>query len=209
MKKYDVVILGGGPAGRTIVHMLHQRRAGLSVLLIKDEAVNILGERAAFPGVVNASASMVFDWGFGAAGVTEAAAHHAGFDVLAGLSDVLDRYPMMDGASSVVTKLVFDRASRRLLGGLCPTARKRRRAGRRFPVARHPDEGNDRRHRDLPARDPSRTGGQAVGQRIRLRRARCLEKVRGSRRRGETGKGKGPVVTSRLSHFLGWNVQSH
>ncbi len=47
MKKSDVVIIGGGPAGRVIGHILHAHNSGLSVTLIKDEEVNV--NRCAVP----------------------------------------------------------------------------------------------------------------------------------------------------------------
>ena len=47
MEKRDVIIVGGGPAGRTIVHMLHQSGRGMSVTLIKDEEINV--NRCAVP----------------------------------------------------------------------------------------------------------------------------------------------------------------
>ncbi len=46
-KKQDVVIIGGGPAGRTIVHMLNAAEKNLSITLIKDEPVNV--NRCAVP----------------------------------------------------------------------------------------------------------------------------------------------------------------
>jgi len=51
MKKRDVVIIGGGPAGRTIVHMLHATQSGLSVTVIKDEKINV--NRCAVPFGIN------------------------------------------------------------------------------------------------------------------------------------------------------------
>lgn len=47
MQKKDVVIIGGGPAGRVIVHALHSQKSGLSVTLIKDEEINV--NRCAVP----------------------------------------------------------------------------------------------------------------------------------------------------------------
>jgi NADH oxidase (H2O2-forming) len=47
MEKRDVVIIGGGPAGRTIVHMLHASGRNMSVTLIKDEPTN--ANRCAIP----------------------------------------------------------------------------------------------------------------------------------------------------------------
>jgi NADH oxidase (H2O2-forming) len=47
MHQRDVVIIGGGPAGRVIVHALHSQKNGMSVTLIKDEAINV--NRCAVP----------------------------------------------------------------------------------------------------------------------------------------------------------------
>ncbi|MBL0715142.1 MAG: FAD-dependent oxidoreductase [Desulfosarcina sp.] len=47
MEKRDVVIIGGGPAGRTIVHRLHASGRSMSVTLIKDEETN--ANRCAIP----------------------------------------------------------------------------------------------------------------------------------------------------------------
>ena len=88
-----------------------------AVFMGRVVAANIQGMDAVFPGVINASASMAFDLGVGAAGLTETAARSAGFDPVVGLSTVMDRYPMMDGVAEIATKLVFDRTSGRLLGG--------------------------------------------------------------------------------------------
>ena len=41
MQQRDVVIIGGGPAGRVIVHALHSQNSGKSVTLIKDEEINV------------------------------------------------------------------------------------------------------------------------------------------------------------------------
>ena len=47
MQQRDVVIIGGGPAGRVIVHALHSQKSSLSVTLIKDEETNV--NRCAVP----------------------------------------------------------------------------------------------------------------------------------------------------------------
>ena len=52
MEKRDVVIIGGGPAGRTIVHMLHAAKSGMSITVIKDEEINV--NRCAVPFGINA-----------------------------------------------------------------------------------------------------------------------------------------------------------
>ena len=47
MQQRDVVIIGGGPAGRVIVHALQSQNSGKSVTLIKDEEINV--NRCAVP----------------------------------------------------------------------------------------------------------------------------------------------------------------
>ncbi len=47
MQHFDVAIIGGGPAGRTIVHTLHAGDPGLKVAVFKDEQVNV--NRCAVP----------------------------------------------------------------------------------------------------------------------------------------------------------------
>lgn len=88
-----------------------------AVFMAKVVAANIMGGNHTFPGVVNASVTRVFDWGVGAAGLTEAGAMAAGFAVATGHSEVLDKYPMIDGVAKITTKLIFERGSGRLLGG--------------------------------------------------------------------------------------------
>ncbi|MBU0678704.1 MAG: FAD-dependent oxidoreductase [Verrucomicrobia bacterium] len=88
-----------------------------AVFMSRVVAANILGRNEIFPGVINASASAVFGTSFGSAGLIEEAAVREGFDVVCGSSEVMDRYPMIDGVAMIKTKLVFERTSRRLIGG--------------------------------------------------------------------------------------------
>ena len=88
-----------------------------AVFMSKVVGQNILGRNEAFPGVINANAATVFDWSLGSAGLTEKMAQDAGIDTLTGFSEVLDKYPMMDGVTPIRTKLVFDRSSLNLIGG--------------------------------------------------------------------------------------------
>ncbi|HPJ71423.1 MAG TPA: FAD-dependent oxidoreductase, partial [bacterium] len=88
-----------------------------AVFMGQAAAENILGRTTVFPGVTNASASAVFGWSIGSAGLTESQAREAGMDVVTGYSEVPDRYPMMAGGAPVRTKLVFDRRTLALAGG--------------------------------------------------------------------------------------------
>lgn len=88
-----------------------------AVLMSRVVAANIRGRRTKFPGVINANASCAFDYSFGTAGLIAKAAVREGMDHVTGNSTVMDRYPMMDGVSHIRTRLVFARASRKLLGG--------------------------------------------------------------------------------------------
>jgi len=88
-----------------------------AVFMARVVAQNILGLRKTFPGVINANATAVFDWGLGSAGLTEKMARDAGIDIITGSSKVMDKYPVMDGVAPIHTKLVFERHTRRLIGG--------------------------------------------------------------------------------------------
>ncbi|HDI60141.1 MAG TPA: NADH oxidase [Desulfobacteraceae bacterium] len=88
-----------------------------AVFMAKIVAQNILGNTRRFPGVINANAAAICDLSLGSAGLTEKMARDAGIDAVAGLSTVLDKYPMMDHVGSIDTKLVFKRENRKLIGG--------------------------------------------------------------------------------------------
>ncbi len=88
-----------------------------AVFMSKVVAANILGNPTTFPGIINANASSAFEYTFGSAGLIAKAAEREGLDYVVGESEVMDMYPMMEGVSLIKTKLVFDRSSRRLIGG--------------------------------------------------------------------------------------------
>eukprot|EP01156_Anaeramoeba_ignava_P003429 Anaeramoba_ignava/a222433_32.p1 GENE.a222433_32~~a222433_32.p1 ORF type:complete len:483 (+),score=134.52 a222433_32:127-1449(+) len=79
-------------------------------------AYNMIGKKRAFPGVINANCTKVYDWGVGGAGLTQTAAEQFGINTVTGFSTTLDKYPQIDH-SNVYTKLVFDKQTRRLIGG--------------------------------------------------------------------------------------------
>ncbi|MGD9874203.1 MAG: FAD-dependent oxidoreductase [Kiritimatiellia bacterium] len=88
-----------------------------AVFMGKVVARNILGKPARFPGIINSNVSTVFDWSIGSAGLIEEAAVTQGIKAVSGIGESLDRYPMMAGASPVRIKLVFNRETRKIIGG--------------------------------------------------------------------------------------------
>ncbi|MCF6267448.1 MAG: FAD-dependent oxidoreductase [Desulfuromusa sp.] len=88
-----------------------------AVFMSKVVAANILGKKTTFPGIINANASSAFDYTFGSAGLIAKAADREELDYVVGESDVMDMYPMMDGVNMIKTKLVFDKKTRKLIGG--------------------------------------------------------------------------------------------
>jgi NADH dehydrogenase len=88
-----------------------------AVFMAKIAARNILGSPKQFAGVINANATAIYGLSLGSAGLTEKMAKDAGLDVVTGISAVLDKYPMMDHAGNIDTKLVFNRKNRKLVGG--------------------------------------------------------------------------------------------
>jgi NADH oxidase (H2O2-forming) len=88
-----------------------------AVFMAKVVAQNILGGEVEFPGALNANTTAVYDMSLGSAGLTERMARDAGIKVLTGTSEVLDKYPMMDGVRKIRTKLIFNRDNNKLIGG--------------------------------------------------------------------------------------------
>ena len=88
-----------------------------AVFMSRVVAQNILGNRKKFPGVINASATTVFGWGLGQAGLTEKMAQEEGLKVVSGTSKVPDKYPMLEDVAPITTKLLFDSETRKLIGG--------------------------------------------------------------------------------------------
>lgn len=88
-----------------------------AVFMAKVIAQNIMGRNKVFPGIINANATTVYDWSIGSSGLTENMAADAGLNAVSGYSEVLDKYPMMDGVTPIRTKLVFERDTGSLIGG--------------------------------------------------------------------------------------------
>lgn len=88
-----------------------------AVFMSKVVADNLLGKNTQFPGVLNAAVSAVYDYSFGSTGLSASMAKQHGIEVVTGYSEVMDRYPMIDGVSKIKTELVFNKSTQQLIGG--------------------------------------------------------------------------------------------
>lgn len=82
-------------------------------------AVNLCGGDETFPGVVRTCSFKVFDHGVARTGLSEREAREAGFDVVTALLPSLDREHFLPDAKYLMTKLVVDAQTRRILGAQC------------------------------------------------------------------------------------------
>jgi NADH oxidase (H2O2-forming) len=69
-------------------------------------------------GTIGVFGTMIADTAIGVAGLTERAARNFGFDLVTGEAAAVDKHPgAMPGAKELRVKLIFDRSSRRIIGG--------------------------------------------------------------------------------------------
>jgi len=94
------------------------RLASIASREAKIVAANLFQLRVKNLGTIGCFATMIGDLGLGAAGLTERAAREAGFDVIIGVATTTDKHPgAMPGAKNLKVKLMFDRASKTIIGG--------------------------------------------------------------------------------------------
>ncbi len=79
-------------------------------------ALNISGERAALDGVLGTTVVKIFDINTGKTGLSEQDAKSSGFNPISILVPTNDRAHYYPGAKNIVTKLIADKDSRRILG---------------------------------------------------------------------------------------------
>jgi len=79
-------------------------------------AINVCGGMDRFPGVLGSTVCKVFDFCVARTGLTETAARQHGYDTVTVLVPDVDRAHYMPGAKLIVTKLVVDARTRKLLG---------------------------------------------------------------------------------------------
>ncbi|ARC86016.1 3-hydroxyacyl-CoA dehydrogenase, NAD binding domain protein [Clostridium argentinense CDC 2741] len=79
-------------------------------------ALNISGERAALDGVLGTTVVKIFDINTGKTGLSEQDAKSSGFNPISILVPTNDRAHYYPGVKNIVTKLIADKDSRRILG---------------------------------------------------------------------------------------------
>jgi NADH oxidase (H2O2-forming) len=92
------------------------RLGGNAVIQAKVAAINALGGNRIYPGVVNPSATKVFDISFGTAGLTERYLKDRGISYLVGNGETTSIYSMIPGSKPVKSKLIFKEDDLKLLG---------------------------------------------------------------------------------------------
>ncbi len=92
------------------------RLGGNAVIQANVVAINALGGNRTFPGVVNASATKVFDLSFGMVGLTERYLKNKGVKYLVGNGETTSIYSMIPGSKPVKSKLIFKEDDLTLIG---------------------------------------------------------------------------------------------
>jgi NADH oxidase (H2O2-forming) len=90
---------------------------GPAVIQGRLVAKRLAGYEIPFPGVLGASAVRLFDKYIAATGLTEEGAQQENFDTVCATVDSRSKHNMIPGKRPWTIKLVFDRESRKLLGG--------------------------------------------------------------------------------------------
>ena len=80
-------------------------------------ALNFAGYNIPFEGVINPAVTMIFDIGFGSAGITEKDAKNQGIDIYVGKVKNTDIYGNMPDRKALFTKVLFKKDDKVILGG--------------------------------------------------------------------------------------------
>lgn len=94
------------------------RLASIATHEARIASINLFEPRVENRGAIGVFSTRIGDIAIGVAGLTQRAAMEAGFDIVVGMAGAADKHPGgMPGAQQLQVKLVFDRMSRRLIGG--------------------------------------------------------------------------------------------
>jgi pyruvate/2-oxoglutarate dehydrogenase complex dihydrolipoamide dehydrogenase (E3) component len=77
----------------------------------------VLGYEIKFPRVLNSFAAKLFDKSIASVGLTEAIARDEGIDVFVAKKSAKSKHMMIASTKPYTVKLLFDRATKRLIGG--------------------------------------------------------------------------------------------
>ncbi len=90
---------------------------GPAVMQGRLAAKRLAGYDISFPGVLNAGGCQLFDLAVTATGLTEDAAEANGFDTVSAIVESRTKHGMIPGVKPWKIKLVFDRPTKKLIGG--------------------------------------------------------------------------------------------
>lgn len=90
---------------------------GPAVIQGRLAAKTLAGYRIEFPGILNNSAVRIFDKYIAATGFTDEQARKEGFETVSATVDSRSKHGMIPGVKPWTIKLVFDKKSKRLIGG--------------------------------------------------------------------------------------------
>jgi NADPH-dependent 2,4-dienoyl-CoA reductase/sulfur reductase-like enzyme len=90
---------------------------GPAVIMGRLAAKQLAGYKIPFPGILNASACSLIDLNVAATGFNVQQAKDEGFDPVSATVDSRSKHGMIPGAQPWTLKLVFDRNTRKLIGG--------------------------------------------------------------------------------------------
>ncbi len=80
-------------------------------------AKNILGYRLEYPAFINSFATQFFDKSIAGAGITESYAAKNGIETIVARQGSISKHSMMKGRKPYTVKLVFDKESKKIIGG--------------------------------------------------------------------------------------------
>jgi len=117
----DPDILAGGDCVEKINLVTGKPDAGYlrgpAVMQGRLAAKTLAGYKIPFPGVLNAGGCQLFELAITATGLTEEGAKANGYDTVGAIVESRSKHGMIPGVKPWKIKLVFDRSTKRLLGG--------------------------------------------------------------------------------------------
>lgn len=96
----------------------YSKLASIATMEARIAGANLYKTKRMNPGVVGCFSTSLGGHAFAAAGITEAAARDHCCDVVTGAAESINRHPgLMPGAEKLKVKLIFEKATQRIIGG--------------------------------------------------------------------------------------------